>query len=591
MRCGLFLGAGRGWLWVVPDVGSEPFLFGIFVLLLVYAFSNMLGFVSLLHSRPYFAMVGDTIDTFTSVLTQRELDSHCSLFNIPTELWPELPDSNATIKDSLAGKIGLSRSYTETDVRPTFLYNDDKEMGLLDFFKSADPFKVKIGERTLADNKVPLLEETEDRVISLSAQPISLVDHTIEDELKANTGKKKRKGAESGSAPHPSEELMSSLVTPTPKPDVLEDSGATPDVNVQMCRVSEGFVVTTSNSEHGDTNVSLRVKSPLPHVAAGASSVPGDDARTFTSVSGEGSPVDEFYESQTIDSATAQDVYVPEWNITIDARIDNPALCRNLFDHITPLEYWSALRNQIDARFLDCFNINSAQHVCMVSELRLSSAVVQQMDAEIAALKARLEIAEKEFAELSRLRSRVSELENEVMAKSKEVAGLNKQNAELLGKVSALESAREELGNQVSKLGVDCESLRGEIVGEAKLREELMTSNNVYFIASFIPLIMEYLVNISKRRAFWSLNEDILKITILKTNTPYPSRNIRRMDNQEKNEKQSQNNKTGLGMEKTVKDKAKSKPESQSSQKVNRKVNWSKSKSTQVNPGAKVQEK
>ncbi|GJU22275.1 hypothetical protein Tco_1155617 [Tanacetum coccineum] len=35
-------------------------------------------------------------------------------------------------------------------------------------------------------------------------------------------------------------------------------------------------------------------------------------------------------------------------------------------------------------------------------------------------------------------------------------------------------------------------------------------------------IVMEYLVNISKRRAFWSLNKDILKITILKTNTPYP---------------------------------------------------------------------
>ncbi|GKA34956.1 transcription factor LAF1-like protein [Tanacetum coccineum] len=44
-----------------------------------------------------------------------------------------------------------------------------------------------------------------------------------------------------------------------------------------------------------------------------------------------------------------------------------------------------------------------------------------------------------------------------------------------------------------------------------------------------ISIIMEYLVNISKRRAFWSLNEDILKITILKTNTPYPSRKIRRI--------------------------------------------------------------
>ncbi|GJY23992.1 hypothetical protein Tco_0397650 [Tanacetum coccineum] len=40
---------------------------------------------------------------------------------------------------------------------------------------------------------------------------------------------------------------------------------------------------------------------------------------------------------------------------------------------------------------------------------------------------------------------------------------------------------------------------------------------------------MEYLVNISKRRTFWSLNEDILKITILKTNMPYPSRKIRRI--------------------------------------------------------------
>ncbi|GJS99504.1 reverse transcriptase [Tanacetum coccineum] len=44
-----------------------------------------------------------------------------------------------------------------------------------------------------------------------------------------------------------------------------------------------------------------------------------------------------------------------------------------------------------------------------------------------------------------------------------------------------------------------------------------------------ISVIMEYLVNISKRRAFWSLNEDILKITVLTTNTSYPSRKIRRI--------------------------------------------------------------
>ncbi|GJX32638.1 hypothetical protein Tco_0242493 [Tanacetum coccineum] len=42
-------------------------------------------------------------------------------------------------------------------------------------------------------------------------------------------------------------------------------------------------------------------------------------------------------------------------------------------------------------------------------------------------------------------------------------------------------------------------------------------------------VIMEYLVNISKRRTFWSFNEDILKITVLTTNTPYPSRKIWRI--------------------------------------------------------------
>ncbi|GJZ20256.1 hypothetical protein Tco_0556846 [Tanacetum coccineum] len=49
------------------------------------------------------------------------------------------------------------------------------------------------------------------------------------------------------------------------------------------------------------------------------------------------------------------------------------------------------------------------------------------------------------------------------------------------------------------------------------------------FTLPFTIVIKEYLVNISKRYAFWSLNEDILKITILATNTPYPSRKIRRI--------------------------------------------------------------
>ncbi|GKD51566.1 ABC transporter C family member 8-like protein, partial [Tanacetum coccineum] len=89
--------------------------------------------------------------------------------------------------------VGLSRSFIDDDVRPTFLGRDKKEMSLLDFVKSVDPFKVKTGERTLAENKHPLSWETEDMVISLSRKTLHLVDHTIVDELQSVVGKRKRK--------------------------------------------------------------------------------------------------------------------------------------------------------------------------------------------------------------------------------------------------------------------------------------------------------------------------------------------------------------------------------------------------------------
>ncbi|GKD40579.1 hypothetical protein Tco_1260786, partial [Tanacetum coccineum] len=59
--------------------------------------------------------------------------------------------------------VGLIRLFTETDVLPTLLHDNNEEMGLLDFVKSVDPFKVKVGERNLAEIEVLLITETEDK--------------------------------------------------------------------------------------------------------------------------------------------------------------------------------------------------------------------------------------------------------------------------------------------------------------------------------------------------------------------------------------------------------------------------------------------
>ncbi|GKB14243.1 hypothetical protein Tco_0848166 [Tanacetum coccineum] len=94
-----------------------------------------------------------------------------------------------------------------------------------------------------------------------------------------------------------------------------------------------------------------------------------------------------------------------------------------------------------------------------------SVAVVQQRDAEIAELKAKLERSESKAVEAGELRRRVSDLEAAISVKVDEAASLTTQNIGLLEKVSALELERDSLKNQV--------------VGEGKMREEFMSLQDV----------------------------------------------------------------------------------------------------------------
>ncbi|GKC48278.1 hypothetical protein Tco_1066000 [Tanacetum coccineum] len=166
--------------------------------------------------------------------------------------------------------VGLSRSFDDVHVHHTLLKdNESGGYGLLNFVKSADPFKVKIGERTLAEGEILLNDETMNKTVPPSAKIIQIVEYTIVDELKEHAGKKKRRvvfddlpmkrlradavvafeavpttggkslttlrrlelqsrpqGVGSSFVSPSIEEFVSSSITPTPKPDVLEDSGS-----------------------------------------------------------------------------------------------------------------------------------------------------------------------------------------------------------------------------------------------------------------------------------------------------------------------------------------------------------------------------
>nr|GEU84864.1 transposase (putative), gypsy type [Tanacetum cinerariifolium] len=478
-------------------------------------------------------MVGSSIYSVNSVLTQRDLDLHYVAFNILAELQLEFPDRDSTIKDSPEGKIGMytrfiefanyriplfkfllcidasvcplfiswfdgtsvvkdplpvvevvdlpcvellnenrtlirkypetflclvgvSHSFVEMDVRPTLLQNNDEEMGLLDFVKSADPFKVKVRERT-------------DRVISPSLQTIILVDHTIRDELNVNSGKRKKMVAfASGSLPVKKAQTEGIVIYDS-WPDT---AGKSPFALQRLSRQNERASTGSGSAVPATEDVTSSFVTHTPQFAHKDAShdnvVPlvtldptGANAHVAASMSGDHrSPV--------------LNVYVPNWNVVNNDRLASLVTCRNLLDHVTPPGYWAALRNQHDAMFLDAVNVNSAHHVCMVFELRLryeheimirenfekkftdGAAIIQQRDAEIVDLNTRLEKYEADAAEVIELRKRVSDLEATISVKVGELANLRTENVSLVEKVFALE--------------LEYDGLKNQVVGEGKIR-------------------------------------------------------------------------------------------------------------------------
>nr|GEX44061.1 MAK10-like protein [Tanacetum cinerariifolium] len=113
-------------------------------------------------------MAKDTIDIVTLVLTQKELDAFCLSIIAATNI------SHFEISCRVYGGQPIIVSVGK--------------MGLLDFVKSSDSFKVKVGERPLTKGEVLLSKKTRDMVISPSRDIIRIVD-----ELKSAAGKKKKR--------------------------------------------------------------------------------------------------------------------------------------------------------------------------------------------------------------------------------------------------------------------------------------------------------------------------------------------------------------------------------------------------------------
>ncbi|GJS73318.1 hypothetical protein Tco_0706159 [Tanacetum coccineum] len=293
--------------------------------------------------------------------------------------------------------IGLSRSFIDNEIRPTFFGRDKKEMGLLDFVKSFDPFKVKTEERTLVENEISykMLLVRGKRKVAFNAglPPVKKAKgySSIVPAVRSSTSGKTPTALEklvvqsgqqdtgSGPTAAATKDFVSSPVTPTLEHEYEDEFGD----NVRTHAAYDRYLVLTSSSDpvNTDASASLKTTSHIPYVKTEAEDT----------VAG---PIHETGSSSTLGNEGETSSSTPS-----DA---SPS----------------------DVEFLDQLNVNSARHTCMLSELRLR-------------FKIRLEKAEGEATKVGILRRRVSKLEATAAAKAKELAGLGVQNVELLGQVDS----------------------------------------------------------------------------------------------------------------------------------------------------------
>ncbi|GJW88154.1 putative gypsy type transposase [Tanacetum coccineum] len=347
--------------------------------------------------------------------------------------------------------VGLSHSFTETDVRPTLLHNNDEEMGLLDLVNSVDPFKVKIGERTLAKNE---------KYCSYSSSVTLLRDELEEEDggricfLGGNNslGTKKYRGSNSSDGGNTRDEVKiaggvigsgggigGSLAVAlyaciygslckggmaSEDKRYLDKFKKSPKTPSKLLQKQPNFARVIGNmftSAKSPTALRRLIRQSGQADTGSGTTAPVIEDATSSSVTPtlERAPGDDFHDNVVLLVSLAQ--------AGVNVHVTEPA--SDARDSSAP---------ELEARALSATPSQGSSADDFYESQTINSATALNV----------LEKSEDGAVEVVELLKRVSDLEVVVVVKASEVATLNTQNASLLEKVSALEVVRGELDSK-----------------------------------------------------------------------------------------------------------------------------------------------
>nr|GEW59382.1 protein WVD2-like 7 [Tanacetum cinerariifolium] len=477
-----------------------------------------------------FPCIGSITD-IKSVLTQRALTIFCETYHIPDEVHPQLPIPNQTIHEMPSGKIGvytskgvpkdpfpksskfnaehfatldalpapfhkypepflcfvgIGRYYTlDEDAYPEFLGDNDEEMDLLSFIRTADPTKVRVAERQRVKSEPRLLESTVGRVVLLlpiapacasselearvdelfdegasgdgqgtDIQPVAATTDTIVEDVASLQPRRQRKRktavADASGPSHPPKKLR-------------EDYGALGGASTAGKSRSAPHQSVKTSLADSVTGLNLRTigapqRSSAPAIAnvttvtaavdadATAGRVPvapslfgiesSSTGKTdsipggFFDVSGSDFLVDGIRTVVDSDS-DLQKVYVLRWSATNGFSLDDSRICREIEKR--------KLRTVVDEQV----------------------ELLKVRDGEIESLKAQLLLKEAEAAEAIRLRAEVFKFE--ATEKSLQVKVREHEVSDLDTQVTAIKLQNDNLVDQVHKLEISSAGLQEKV--------------------------------------------------------------------------------------------------------------------------------
>ncbi|GKB62218.1 hypothetical protein Tco_0918404, partial [Tanacetum coccineum] len=273
--------------------------------------------------------------------------------------------------------VGISRYYTlDENTYPQFLRDNNEEMDLLAFIRTADPTKVRIGERQRGEDEPKLL-------VHYWSQPCTLLPGCL--------------------LPVPRCPIIATVVTATA--DVATTTKEAP---------AKPSLFAAGSSSAGGTD-------PVP---CGFSDVSGSDFL----VGGIRTVVDPEFDLQK--------VYVLQWSVTNGSRLDHGRVCRGMLDEFAPPKFFTSIRGMEHDQLFTEFNVGVARQISLSAKTK--GEEIDSLNAQLLLKEAKAAEAIHLRVEASRFRIVKKSLRDEVKLLKERNAALEEEKGVLDVKVADL---------------------------------------------------------------------------------------------------------------------------------------------------------